>query len=150
MLSKSLVEVWKLRFPCQTHWVCVLVRFWVILMQIKFWESCVMAMGKHFSDLGGQGGQLTEGPTMLWDLLLCLHCETVLPVGCLQPGTQCTQTNPFLRDKTLPSNGRLGLLGSQMSCWTFLRFTASKSLPTMTAAMKLGDTCCLEEKQWQT
>ena len=34
--------------------------------------------------------------------------------------------------------------------WQTLFFWAPKSLQMMTTAMKLKDTCSLEEKQWQT
>ena len=41
-------------------------------------------------------------------------------------------------------------MGKQWKQWQTLFFWAPKSLQMVTAAMKLKDTCSLEEKQWQT
>ena len=41
-------------------------------------------------------------------------------------------------------------MGKQWKQWQSLFSLASKSLQMVTAAMKLKDTCSLEEKQWQT
>ena len=40
--------------------------------------------------------------------------------------------------------------GETMEQWETLFFVASKSLQMVTAAMKLKDTCSLEEKLWPT
>ena len=60
-------------------------------------------------------------------------------LSCPQPGTQQWPKQTHSWGMRHSSDGRLGLLGSQRSCWTFLRFTTSKSLWTVTAAMKLKD-----------
>ena len=42
------------------------------------------------------------------------------------------------------------VMGKQWKQWQTLFFGAPKSLQMMTAAMKLKDTCSLEEKLWPT
>ena len=139
MLSKSLVEVWKqasmpdplgLRFSKIPEW---------FLCKLKFENLVWWPWERTPQILESRKGKWLRALLLCSEICYCVCTETVLPMGCPQPGTQQWPKQTHSWGMRPSSDGRLGLLGSQRSCWTFLRFTASKSLRTVTAAMKLKD-----------